>query len=133
MAKNELQKRDKQEVTSSAAEQIGHSGAAYTPDVDIYASKDELVLAVDLPGVAKGDVNIQVDETNTLIIKGTNSYTEPEGAAWRQYEVGDYYRAFQLSEEHDRDRIGAKFENGLLEVTVPKREEVKPRKVEIKA
>jgi HSP20 family molecular chaperone IbpA len=130
---DELKKREKQEVATSTAEQMNHSGTAFSPDVDIYASENEMVLLVDLPGVAKGDVNIQVDETNSLIIRAKNSHSEPEGSVWRQFGVGDFYRAFQLSDEHDRDKISAKLENGLLELAVPKREEFKPKKLEIKA
>ena len=44
-----------------------------------------------------------------------------------QYHVGDYYRAFQLSDDYDKEKITAKLENGLLEVTVVKKEEAKPR------
>ncbi|MDD5673622.1 MAG: Hsp20/alpha crystallin family protein [Chitinivibrionales bacterium] len=129
----EIQKREKQEVGTTAAEQMNFSGAAYSPDVDIYASDDEVIFAVDLPGVNKGDVTIAVDETNTLIIKGKNSYKEPEAAVVRQYNVGNYYRAFQLSDDYDKDNISARLENGLLEVKVVKKEEAKPKKIEIKA
>jgi len=72
----ELEKRGKQEINTTAAEQMNHSGPAYSPDVDIYATDDEVVLAVDIPGVGKGDVNIQVDETNTLVINARNSQKE---------------------------------------------------------
>ncbi|MBN2036279.1 MAG: Hsp20/alpha crystallin family protein [Chitinispirillaceae bacterium] len=129
----DLEKREKQEVSSTAAEQMSHSGQAYSPDVDIFASDDEVVFNVDLPGVGKGDVNITVDETNSLIIRAKNSHKEPEGAVLMQYRVGDFYRAFQLSEEYDKDKVSAALENGLLQVTVPKRESAKPRKIEIKA
>jgi HSP20 family molecular chaperone IbpA len=129
----DLEKRQKQEVSTTAAEQMNHSGAAYRPDVDIYTSEEEVVFAVELPGVGKGDVTIQVDETNSLVIRGKNTHTPPDNPVLRQYRIGDYYRAFQLSDDYDKDRIAAKLENGLLEVTVPKREELKPRKIEIKA
>ncbi|MFP4417595.1 MAG: Hsp20/alpha crystallin family protein [Chitinivibrionales bacterium] len=129
----ELEKREKQEVNTTAAEQLRHSGTAYSPDVDIYASDDEVVFAVDLPGVGKGDVTIQVDETNTLVIRAKTSQTEPQGVLMRQYRVGDYYRAFQISEDYDKDSVSAKLENGLLEVTIPKKESAKPKKIEIKA
>jgi HSP20 family molecular chaperone IbpA len=129
----ELEKREKQEVSTTAAEQMNHSGPAYSPDVDIFASDDEVVFAVDLPGVGKGDVAIEVDETNTLVIRAKNTHTEPEGAVVRQYRTGDYYRAFQITDDYDKDRVSAKLENGLLEVTVPKKEAAKPRRIEIKA
>jgi HSP20 family protein len=129
----EIEKREKQEVGTTAAEQMNYSGSAYSPDVDIYSSDDEVIFAVDLPGVNKGDVSIEIDETNTLIIKGKNSHKEPENSVLRQYNVGNYYRAFQLSDDYDKEKITAKLENGLLEVNVAKKEEVKPKKIEIKA
>ena len=129
----DLEKREKQEVGSSAAEQMNQSGSAYSPDVDIHASDDEVVFSVDLPGVGKGDVTIQVDETNTLVITGKNSLNENGNAVLRQYNVGNYYRAFQLSDDYDKDKVSARLENGLLVVAIPKREEAKPKKIEIKA
>ncbi|MBN1576670.1 MAG: Hsp20/alpha crystallin family protein [Chitinispirillaceae bacterium] len=129
----ELEKREKQEVGTTAAEQLRHSGPAYSPDVDIYVSDDEARFIVELPGVNKGDVTIEVDETESLIIRGKTNHREPEDAVFRQYRVGDYYRAFQLSDEYDKDKISAKLENGLLEITIPKKEEAKPKRIEIKA
>jgi len=129
----ELEKREKQEVGTTAAEQLKHSGPAYSPDVDIYVSDDEAIFVVDLPGVNKGDVTIEVDETQSLVIRGKNSHREAETAVLRQYEIGDYYRAFQLSDDFDKEKISAKLENGLLEITIPKREEAKPKRIEIKA
>jgi HSP20 family protein len=129
----ELEKREKQEVSTSAAEQMNQSGPAYSPDVDIHASDDETVFIVDLPGVGKGDVTIKVDETDALVVSGRNSYKEPENPVLRQYEIGNYYRAFQLSDDFDKDKIAAKLENGRLVIKIPKREEAKPRRIEIKA
>ena len=129
----DLEKREKTAVSTTAAEQIDQSGRAYSPDVDIYGSQDELALFVDLPGVEKGNVKIEVDETNTLVIRARNSYTEPDGEKYTQYNIGNYYRAFQISDDYDKEKIDAKLENGLLEITVPKREEAKPKKIEIKA
>lgn len=129
----ELERREKHEVGSTAAEQMTHSGPAYRPDVDIFASEDEVVFFVDIPGVAKGDVTIEVDETNTLIIRGKNSFSEPGTPVLRQSGVGDFYRAFQLSDDYDKDKITATLTDGLLRVSVAKREEVKPRRIEITA
>lgn len=129
----ELEKRDKTGVRSATVEQLQNSGPAYNPDVDIYVSDDAAFFAVEIPGVKKGDVTIQVDETNSLIIQGKNSFQEPKNPIMRQYNVGDYYRAFQLSDQYDKERISAKFENGLLEITIPRKEESKPRKIEITA
>jgi len=130
---NELEKKEKQEVGSTAAEQLQHSGPAYRPDVDIYVSDDAAVFIADMPGVGKGDVSIEVDETDSLVIRGTTSGKEPDNAVIRQYHVGNYYRAFQLSDEYDKEKISAKIENGLLEVSVPKKEEAKPKRITITA
>lgn len=129
----DLEKREKQEVGNSAAEQMAQSGSAFSPDIDIYASEDEVLFAVDMPGVGKGDVSIQVDETNTLVIKAKNTFKEPEGISIRQYHVGNYYRAFQISNDYDKEKVGATLENGLLQVRIPKKESAKPKKIEIKA
>ncbi|NLP03130.1 MAG: Hsp20/alpha crystallin family protein [Fibrobacter sp.] len=129
----DLEKRGQQEVSNTAAEQLRHSGQAYSPDVDIYASEDEVVFAVDVPGVGKGDVNIQIDETNTLVIQARNSQKESDNIAIRQYRIGDFYRAFQISDEYDKEKIKAALENGLLQITIPRKESAKPRKIEIKA
>lgn len=129
----DLEKREQQEVSTTAAEQMNQSGLAYSPDVDIYGSDDEVLFAVDLPGVGRGDVSIQVDETDTLIIRAKNTYKEPEGISLRQYRIGDYYRAFQISEDYDKEKVHATLENGLLQVAIPKKESAKPKRIEIKA
>jgi len=130
---NDIEKREKQEVGSTAAEQLEHSGPAFRPDVDIYVSDDAAVFVADMPGVGKGDVSIEIDENDSLVIRGKTSYKEPDNAVVRQYHTGNYYRAFQLSDEYDKEKIAAKLENGLLEVTIPKREEAKPKRIAIKA
>jgi len=129
----ELEKREKKAVNHSAAEQIDQPGLSFSPDVDIYASEDRLVLAVDLPGVKKGDVVINIDENNALIIKAESSFAEPGNSILRQYNTGDYYRVFQISDDYEKEKLSAKLENGLLELTIPKREEAKPKRIEIKA
>lgn len=129
----DLAKRQKREVSNTAAERLGESGVAYAPDVDIYETNDELIFGIDLPGVEKGNVKIEVDENNTLIVRATTSHKELEQPMLKQYNVGNYYRAFQISDEYDKEKITGKLENGLLRLTIPKREEVKPKRIEIKA
>lgn len=129
----ELDTRVKQEVSTTATEKLSNSGPAFSPDVNIYVSDEEAIFLIDLPGVKKGDVTIEVDESQSLIIRGTNTYTPPANPVFRQYQTGNYYRSFQLSDDYDKERISAKQENGLLEITIPKKEEAKPRRIEIKA
>jgi HSP20 family protein len=129
----ELEKREKTAVSTTAAEQMDDSGLSYSPDVDIYLSDDDAVFKVDLPGVEKGNVKIEVDETDTLVIRAKNSINEPDNVLVRQFGIGNYYRAFQLSDDFDKEKVQATLENGHLEVRIPKREEAKPKKIEIKA
>jgi len=128
----ELEKREQKEVTTTSAEQLTDVKNSYKPDVDIFYGEDKLFLSMDIPGVKKGDVSIEVDENNTLIVKAKNSFNEPEGVLYRQFSIGNYYRAFTLSDEFDKDNISGNLENGVLEITIPKKEEAKPRKIEIK-
>ena len=130
---NELEKKKKKEVTNTVAEQLIDAGSAYAPDVDIFINNDEIVLSIDLPGVAKGDVKIEITENDTLVIRAKNSHAEPENPLLRQYGIGNYYRAFQISDEFDKDQVNAKLENGMLELRISKREEMKPRKIQITA
>jgi HSP20 family protein len=130
---SEIEKKEKKEVLHTGPERLNPAGEAYTPDVDIYSASDKVIFVVELPGVEKGDVAIEVDENNNLIIQAKNSFHEPEDAVLKQYDIGNYYRAFQISQDYNKDKISARFENGLLIVSLSKREEVKPRRIEIKA
>lgn len=130
---NEIAKREKQEVRQASPEQLVDAGNAFSPDVDIYDTKESLVMVLDLPGVPKGDVGIEIDENNVLSIRAKTSFDEPEGIVYKEFNSGNYYRAFTLSDEFDKDKINAKLENGVLQLTIPRREEVKPRKVQISA
>ena len=129
----ELEKREKQEVTSTSAEQLVDSKNAYKPDVDVYNAEDKLIVVMDLPGIKKGNVSIDVDENNTLTVKAKSSFEEPAGLIYKQFNTGDYFRAFTLSNEFNKDKISAQLENGVLEITIPRREEVKPRRIQINA
>lgn len=106
----------------------------FKPDVDIIEEKEETVLTADLPGVDEKSLDITL-EKNVLTIRGR---VEPEiraslRLAYGEYEVGDYERAFSLSDEVDRDKIQASIKNGVLKLVLPKAAEVKTRKIAIAA
>jgi HSP20 family protein len=127
----ELEKKAKKEVTHSVAEQLIDSGNAYSPDVDIFVDDNSVVFVVDLPGVGKGDINIEITENDTIVIKAKNTHIEPQNPLLQQYGVGNYYRVFQISNEFDKDQVKVAFVNGLLEIRVQKREDMKPKKIAI--
>ncbi|NLE03051.1 MAG: Hsp20 family protein, partial [Fibrobacter sp.] len=73
-------------------------------------------------------------ENNVLSIKAKDSLKTPDGKELvAEFEIGDYYRAFTVSDQFDKSRITGKLENGVLEIVIPRREEVKPRKIQISA
>ena len=110
------------------------SRKVFVPRVDIYETKESIVLIADMPGVDEHDVDITL-EKNILTINGTVEASKLTGysVAYTEYDVGDYQRAFTLSDEVDRDRIDARVKNGVLRVTLHKAAQVKARKIAIKA
>lgn len=105
-----------------------------TPPVDIYETDNEYVLKADMPGVAKDNVNITFNN-NELEITGKvdEQYTSNENMTYREYTLFNYYRKFVVSNAINPEGISALLENGVLTIKLPKREEAKPKKIEIKA
>lgn len=102
-----------------------------TPLVDITERAEEYVLAAEMPGVAKEDLEILLDH-NELTLVGRRSRRQPAGQALHVESTGrDYRRTFLLDPVIDTARISAQIEQGLLTVRLPKAEKVKPRRVEV--
>lgn len=103
-----------------------------TPAVDIYETKDDVVLLVDLPGVSKDGLSLNITK-DELTIKGemNKGISKDEELLYGEMNYGDYYRGFTLSDVLDREKVSAKLENGVLELTLPKAERVKPREIPI--
>ncbi|MBD3316062.1 MAG: Hsp20 family protein, partial [Chitinivibrionales bacterium] len=109
-------------------------GNAYAPDVDIFDSKEGLVFEMDVPGVRKGSVNVQIDENNIMTVRAESSFVPPEGNLTNgEFEPGNFYRAFTLGEEFDREKIHGSLDKGVLKIMVPRKEAAKPRRIEINA
>lgn len=120
-----------QNLAQATSEQLVGPDNAYRPKLDIFHTPEDFIFLVDLPGVKQGDVQLEINERNTLILKARNSFEQQSQPVFRQARFGHYYRAFELGDNIDREKVTAKMENGLLEVRVAKREQVKPRKIEI--
>ena len=101
-----------------------------TPPVDIYETAEELVLMADIPGVASEDLEIHVDR-NQLTIRGHSRQAASDGAASREYELGDYCRQFELSDTVNLDEITAELKHGVLLLHVPKAPAAKPRRIAV--
>ena len=128
----ELQVKEKHEV-ASPAEQT-RPGVVFTPEVDIFENDRQINLLADMPGVAPGDVKIDLDD-GLLTISGEVKPFEDkdESDVLIEFEIGRYYRQFTLSEVVDQSKIVAKLEDGVLRLTLPKAEKVIPRQITVTA
>jgi len=127
----EIQVKPKQEVTSPAEQT--KPGVVFTPSVDIFETDRELTLLADLPGVTAENLTIDLRE-NTLTLTGEVEPFERanEEDILVEYEIGKYYRQFSLSNVIDQSKINANLTDGVLRLTLPKIEEAKPRKIEVR-
>lgn len=129
----QVQDAEKREVAETGAERT-RDRLAFVPRADVYETDDEIVVVADMPGVDANSVDITLEE-NVLTING---YVEPEppedlSLAYAEYRVGDYLRAFTLSDQIDRDGIEATVKDGVLRLRLPKAEAAKMRKIPITA
>lgn len=102
-----------------------------TPPVDIYENGQGLVVMADLPGVAKENLDVRV-ENNLLTIRGKPSHLAPGDPIYREYELVSFFRQFELNDKVDQSKISAELQHGVLTLHLPKAEEAKPRKIEIR-
>jgi HSP20 family protein len=104
-----------------------------TPSADIVETPESFVLMLDMPGVAKDSLSVSMDQ-NLLKVKGTVEAQPATGGEllFREMRATGYDRTFNIGEGVDRNRIDAAYEHGVLTVTLPKREEMKPREITIR-
>ena len=126
-------KNKEEKKNGAAVEPLVEAGTAYAPDTDILENENGLTLILDIPGVSQGGVTVELDENFILTVKAKNTFVEPAGGASRQFPIGDYYRVFQLGEVYDLDRMKAALDNGVLTLSIPKREDAKPKRIAIRA
>lgn len=104
-----------------------------TPPIDIFETDEGLVLRADLPGVTAESLELQVQENKLTLFGRVETDLPPEDRLVHQeYQVGDFLRSFILSDDVDHDRITARFNDGVLELTLPRAERAKPRKIEVR-
>lgn len=127
-----LQAKEKSEVVSSAEET--KPGPIFTPAVDIFETDKELILLADMPGVKAQDLIIDLREGVLALSTQVDLPEAPsEVGILREYQTGNYYRKFNLSDVIDQSKIEAQLKDGVLRLTLPKAEAVAPRKIEVKA
>lgn len=103
------------------------------PPTDIVENAEGIRLIADLPGVGKENLGVRVDG-NTLTFEGEAKFEMPSGLESQYAEIRSayYQRSFTLSRELDTNKIEAKLKDGVLNLLIPKREESKPRRIDVK-
>jgi HSP20 family protein len=128
----EITVTDKREVDTSIHQEL-RSGNWFVPAADIYETPEEVLLVIDMPGVCFdcAQVNLVDDE---LILTGHVTHGEDldDYVLYREYDVGHYHRHFGLPEVIDRTKISASMADGVLSISMPKVEDVKPRRIPIR-
>ena len=129
--KKELKLRDKEPIAKHEGEPT-RAGLAYSPAVDIVRDDDAITLVADLPGVRKEDLELRVEDGVLAIAAPVAEVEARHRPVYREYGVGGYARRFSLSDKIDAARISAELKDGVLTVTLPKADRLRPRRIEVK-
>ena len=108
--------------------------ATWSPACDIYEADNEIVVKAELPEVKKEDVHVSI-ENNLLTIRGERKFSEEtkkENYHRAERCYGEFMRSFTLPSFVDANKVNAEFKDGVLRVTLAKREESKPKQIEVK-
>ena len=109
------------------------ASGAWNPSIDIYENKDQIVMEAELPGMNREDFHLTV-ENNVLTLRGERRFekrSEQDNYHRVERAYGSFSRAFTLPQSVSAESAQAEYKNGVLRVTLPKREEVKARRIEV--
>jgi HSP20 family protein len=122
------------EQTNAAQTSRQEEELVIRPAVDIFEDANGITVQAEMPGVSKDRLNVHADR-NALVIEGRAAIDMPDGMEPLYADVRStrYRRNFALSGELETDRIEANLKDGLLTLRIPKRAEVRPRKIEVRA
>ena len=129
MSHHEIQAKDKAPAFDHA-ESAG-KGTYYKPLTDIFEDGEKVVLTMDMPGVQNSDLEIKIQD-NLMRLTGKVNRKNMAKTLLEEYQIGDYYSEFTLSNNVDQQNISASLTNGVLKLIIPKMESAKPRRIEIK-
>ena len=126
--RQELAAREKREAATREERTV--PGRFYVPHTDVWETEDALTVVMEVPGVARGAVEIELKE-DVLRVEARVDPARYEGLqpVHTEYGVGHWARAFALPDGVDRERIEARLEDGVLTLTLPKAAEAKPRRI----
>jgi HSP20 family protein len=126
----ELQVQQKREVEKKQESTI--PARAFLPTTDIFETEQALTVLLEMPGVDKDNVDINV-ENDILTVAGQIDFSKYHGLqpVYTEYNIGHYSRSFQLSSKIDQSKISAEINDGLVTVVLPKAETARPRKIKV--
>ena len=127
---SELQVQDKQELQTTGESTV--EARYFVAPADIFETEDELTVVLEMPGVAKDNISVDL-QNDKITIEGRLDFSKYEGyePMYTEYNIGHYKRSFVLSSKINQDKISADLNDGVLTVKLPKAEEVKARKIAI--
>jgi HSP20 family molecular chaperone IbpA len=132
MAAQELEVQQKRELDKKEEQTI--PARTFLPNTDIFETKDSLVVVMEMPGVERGHADITVED-DVLSVWGRIDFSKYENLqpVYTEYNVGHYLRSFSLTpNSFDEHKISAEMKDGVLTITLPKAEQVKPRKIALR-
>ena len=100
------------------------------PPVDIYETPNGLVLLADLPGVEPNDLSVRLED-NILTIQAKPKHLINAEPIYREFELVNFFRQFELSDQVDQDKITARLHHGMLTLELAKAEKAKPRQITV--
>lgn len=121
-------------IGSDLSKGVTFETGGFNPRVNIFEVENGISVNVELAGVNKEDVNISINDDNILTIKGERKKNyESENKSFIRKEIvfGSFSRSFVLPDELDTENIKARYTNGVLEITVPKKEPVAPKEINV--
>jgi HSP20 family protein len=106
----------------------------WAPLVDVSENENEMIVRLDLPGVDRDSVDVQLTG-DTLVIRGERRFERREGEGYIHLErpFGTFQRSFNLAVPVQSDKVSASYKDGVLTVSLPKQEVVKPRKIQVQS
>ena len=128
--KQELEVQEKREV--DASKESTRPARAFVPSADIYESENALTVVLEMPGVNKDNVDVNIED-GVLTVEGRIDFTKYDGLqpVYSEYNVGPYRRSFQISSQIDHSKIAAQMQNGIMTLELPKAETAKPRRIQV--
>jgi len=131
---HEVSNRPSGELQAPSESQTRKPEYTLVPPADIFEDADGICVVLDMPGVAKDRLNVKSDH-NGLVVEGHAQISMPEGmnAAYADIRSTHYRRSFGLTGELDTGRTEASLKDGVLTIRIPKRAELKPRRIEVTA